>query len=61
MENVILCSGKYAMVPFYMGDENVNIYSVEELCYYLYKNAFLIQEDLFSEELLNWMLSHRRK
>jgi len=55
MDNIILCSGKYAANPFYMEDDNLHIYSVEELCYYLYKNAFLIQEDFFSEELLDWM------
>lgn len=55
MENVILCNGRYARNPYYVEEENLRIYSVEELCYFLYKNAFLIQEDFFSEELLNWM------
>ena len=55
MDNVILCNGKYAANPFFIEEDNLHIYSVEELCYYLYKNAFLIQEDFFSEELLEWM------
>lgn len=55
MDNVILCNGKYAANPYYLVEDNLHIYSVEELCYYLYKNAFLIQEDFFTEELLNWM------
>lgn len=55
MDNVILCNGKYAATPFFIEEDNLHIYSVEELCYYLYKNAFLIQEDFFSEELLEWM------
>ena len=55
MKDVILCSGKYATTPFYMDEDNLSIWSVEELCYYLYKNAFLLQENFFSEELLKWM------
>lgn len=55
MDNVILCSGKYASAPYFLEEDNLHIYSVEELCYYLYKNAFLLQEDFFTEELLGWM------
>lgn len=55
MDNVILCNGKYAAVPYFLEEENLHIYSVEELCFYLYKNAFLLQEDFFSEALLGWM------
>ncbi len=55
MENVILCNGKYAHTPYFLPEENIHIYSIEELCYFLYKNAFLIQEDFFSEALLEWI------
>ena len=55
MENVILCNGRYAQMPYLLEEENLNIYSIEELCYFLYKNAFLIQEDFFSDHLLRWI------
>ena len=55
MDHVILCNGKYAVEPYFLEEDNLHIYSVEELCYYLYKNAFLLREDFFSEELLSWM------
>lgn len=55
MDHVILCNGKYAAEPYFLEEDNLHIYSVEELCYYLYKNAFLIREDFFSEVLLSWM------
>lgn len=55
MENVILCNGRYAQIPYLLEEENLNIYSIEELCYFLYKNAFLIQEDFFSDHLLRWI------
>lgn len=55
MENIILCNGRYAQNPYLLEEENIRIYSVEELCYLLYKNSFLIQEDFFSENLLEWI------
>jgi len=55
VENVILCNGRYAQTPYLIEDENLNIYSIEELCYFLYKNAFLIQDDFFSDDLLQWI------
>ena len=35
MENVILCNGRYAQNPYLLEEENLRIYSVEELCYFL--------------------------
>lgn len=55
MQNVILCNGSYAQKPYFIEEENLHIFSVEELCYYLYKNAFLIQENFFSDSLFDWM------
>lgn len=55
MGNVILCNGTYAQNPYLLEEENLNIYSIEELCYFLYKNAFLIQDDFFSDSLLQWI------
>lgn len=55
MENVILCNGSYAQTPYLLEEENLPIYSIEELCYFLYKNAFLIREDFFSDPLLDWI------
>lgn len=55
MENVILCNGSYAQTPYLLEEENLHIFSIEELCYFLYKNAFLIQEDFFSDSLLDWI------
>ena len=55
MNTVILCSGNYAKTPYYIAEEDLNLYSVEELCYFLYKNAFMLQEDFFSDALLSWI------
>ena len=55
MNTVILCNGNYAKTPYYIEEEELNLYSVEELCYYLYKNAFLLQDDFFDDALLAWI------
>lgn len=55
MSTVILCSGNYAKTPYYIAEEELHLYSVEELCYYLYKNAFMLREDFFEDSLLAWI------
>lgn len=55
MNTVILCNGNYAKTPYYVEEEELNLYSVEELCYYLYKSAFLLREDFFDDTLLTWI------
>ena len=42
MDNVILCNGKYAAVPYFLEEENLHIYSVEELCFYDYMFKMII-------------------
>ena len=49
MSTVILCNGNYAETPYFIAQEELRLYSVEELCYYLYKNAFLLQDDFFDD------------
>ena len=53
MNTVILCNGNYAKTPYYIEEEEVNLYSVEELCYYIYKNAFLLQDDFLMMRFLH--------
>jgi len=55
MSTVILCSGNYAKTPYCLQAEDIRLYSVEEVCFYIYKNAFFIQEDFFGDSLLEWM------
>lgn len=48
-------SGKKASLPFYVENISKNIYSIEELCYYFYKNIYLIDESIINERLCNWL------
>lgn len=55
MGRLILCSLKKADKPYYIKSLNINLYTIEELCYYLQNNIYLIDEHIISEELLSWI------
>lgn len=55
MGNLILCKKPIAAVPYYIEDASMNIYSLEELCYYIAHNTYLINTDFASIELCNWI------
>ena len=51
----ILCEGKMAEKPYKMPVTRQNIYSLEELCYYIYNNIYTITEEFFQESLAVWL------
>ena len=51
----ILCEGKAAVKPYKMPVTGQRVYSLEELCYYIYNNIYTISEDLFQESLAEWL------
>ena len=55
MSGYILWQGKRAKNPYYISNISTNIYSIEELCYYLYHNIYLLDETIINEQLLVWM------
>lgn len=56
MGKLILCSGKYADNAYEFTLTKRKIYSIEELCYFLYNNIYLVSEDFFDYSLCNWLL-----
>lgn len=46
---------KKQSVPYFIENISTNIYSVEELCYYLYHNLYLIDKTIINEELCIWI------
>lgn len=67
MAKAILCVGKSAEIPYFFEKTGVNIYSVEELCYLLIQEAFLLDHYVMNKKLVLWLkeecgleeLSHR--
>lgn len=55
MAGFILCRSKYAEKPYYISNMAINIYSMEELCYYIYNNIYLIGADLVDEGLIKYI------
>lgn len=55
MSGYILCQTKKAEVPYFIENISTNIYSLEELCYYLYHNLYLIDQTIINEGLCNWL------
>lgn len=55
MGKLILCSGERTARPYVFPRTGIRIYSIEELCYYLYHNVYLIEESLFTDSLLDWI------
>ncbi len=55
MSGYILCRTPMASVPYYIKNVGTNIYSIEELCYYLYQNLYLVDESLMNVGLCKWI------
>ena len=55
MSGYILCQTKKAQRPYFIENISMNIYSIEELCYYLYHNLYLADHTVFNEELCVWL------
>lgn len=55
MSGYILCQVKRASMPFYIENISTNIYSIEELCFYLYHNIYLLDETIINEHLCDWI------
>ena len=55
MSTVILCNGNYAKTPYSLPMDDIRLFSAEEICYYIYRNAFFLQEDFFCDELIAWI------
>lgn len=55
MSLVVLCIGKRAEIPYCVPVTGMNIYSVEELCYFFSENAFLLDDSIANKHLVEWL------
>ena len=55
MGSLILCHDKHALNPYEITRIHRKIYTMEELCYYLCNNLYLIDYTIMNEQLLNWI------
>lgn len=52
---IILCHEKKANKPYYLEDVHLNIYTIEELCFYLCNNLYLLNKSIMNKELCTWL------
>lgn len=50
-----MCVGEYAKNPYCVPGVNISVYSMEELCYCIHENAFLIDTSIMNDELVDWI------
>lgn len=55
MTQLILSVGRYTSNPYCFEKLDIRVYCVEELCYVLKENAFLIDRDIMSKKLADWL------
>lgn len=55
MGMLIFCSFKSAAKPYYLESAKQNIYSIEELCYFLQDNIYLLDENIMTAEFCDWL------
>lgn len=51
----ILCKGDLAKEPYIVPVSEVPVYSLEELCYYIYNHIYSVTEEFFDERLARWL------
>lgn len=52
---VCACVGNYAEIPYNVPGVEINVFCVEELCYCVRENAFLLDISLMNDRLLKWL------
>ena len=55
MGRVYLCLGKNAEVPYYFERARMHVWNVEELCYFVRENAWVLEPALLGDELADWI------
>ncbi len=55
MSTYVLCQVRQAKTPWYVRSLGLNLYSIEELCYFMVHNISLLNRDFFDDTLIDWL------
>lgn len=55
MGKLIQCASCIAKVPYHFRLTKTNVYSIEEVCYYIRHNIYMMQEEIFDREFAMWI------
>ena len=56
MGSLILCDEKKAKQPYEIARIHKKIYTIEELCYYISNNLYLIDYTIVNKQLCEWLM-----
>ena len=57
MSGLILCDRR-SDVPYRITDAEINVYSLEEIAYFLYNNAYFVDDSFFKSDLVDYVEKH---
>lgn len=52
---LILTNDRSNTVPYHFGLSGIRIYSLEELCYYIYHHVYAVSTETFGDDLIYWI------
>ena len=52
---LILTNNRTNTVPYHFGLSGIRIYSLEELCYYIYHHVYAVSLETFGDDLIYWI------
>ena len=55
MGELLLCHETIAALPYFIEETGINIYSMEELSYYISGNVYLLDHSFMCESLCTWV------
>lgn len=55
MGRLIETVGNYAEIPYYIAQTDTSVYCLEELCFALCRNTFLLDRGLIDQRLVKWL------
>lgn len=61
MSGMILCRTREAEHPFEIKDMGIHIHNLEELCYYIYNNIYIIGTELLNQDLVAFIRDEIRE
>lgn len=60
MGGLILCRSEEAQKPYYINSLGIYVYSLEELCYSIYNNIYLLSSDFLDDGLIGFLRDETR-
>ncbi len=55
MGQIMICNPNIAKKPYRIKMSATDVYSLEELCYYLYENLYILDDEILDTNLCSWL------